>query len=217
MVLLASAALLPGCGRNPTVNFPTAAAYGRPDTCPERPASFDNGPGGVGSPDNIKCSYADANTKDATVMSGQVRAEGGQGHPGYAAEGMLVSVHSGEGVSNPRRPGPAITSTVSDAQGRFHLSGRFDQGRYIVTVRDPEGGPVLSFIAVDLDANRGGERQVTDLLLMLPLDERLRDVQQTLPPAKKLELGSRPAPGTGTEEPAETPGTETENGDQPED
>jgi len=102
-------------------------------------------------------------------------------------------VHEGEGVSNPRRPGPAITTTTSDAQGRFHLSGRFDQGRYIITVRDPEGGPVLSFIAVDLDVNRGGERQVHDLLLMLPLDERLRDAQESLPPAKKLELGSRPA------------------------
>jgi len=149
------------------VNLVRTPAVGRADTCPDDAVAIDEryGPG----PNEVRCSYSDAMGQGVTTMSGQVRAE--DGGIGVGMGGLVVSVHAASGPPNPDAPGPALATTTTDAQGSFHFSAVLGPGDYLLVARDEKAPGALAFRTLTLDA--GTRRELSDLLLWVPTDERL--------------------------------------------
>jgi hypothetical protein len=149
------------------VNLVNTPSVGRADTCPDDAVAIDDrfGPG----PSEVRCSYSDAIGQGVTTLSGQVRAE--DGAIGVGMGDVVVSVHAASGPPNPDDPGPALASTVTDAQGSFHFSAVLDAGDYLLVAKDENAPGALAFRTLTLDA--GTRRELSDLLIWVPADERL--------------------------------------------
>ena len=160
---------LPGCSRPLVAVFPRQPAYGTPETCPD--VRTDVGVEGVGV-DDVRCSYADALGGAVFKLSGSVRAADPNGGPGFAVEGILVSVHPYDGVPNPRNLDAALGSTKTDAQGHFHLTAIMKKpGGYLVVARAKEGADVLTYRALQIE--QPDHPSLERVELTLPVDPAL--------------------------------------------
>lgn len=168
--------LLAGCSNtNHQAVLVDRPSNGRSQACPENPVAW-GGHAENMTPDSVRCSYADANGEAMTRLSGRVMAESTPGHPGFPAADLVVTIHEiPDGPALASRAGKMMAKAQTDAQGRFSVSASLPGDRYLIVVREGVDGPAIAARPLPIRFSRNTERRaITDLLVVLPIDEALR-------------------------------------------
>ena len=168
------------------VSQPRRPAYGTPLTCPETrlPETLDGGT----SPDAVRCSYADALGASVVQISGKVMLEQEVG-PGIGVRDVELQIQrlGVEGEAD-------ISRARTDAQGGYRLSGVFEAGDYMISVRD-ENGELLAHQRFEVKLQQTGA--IEGLTIWLPLDPRLRGPVPPIPPSSTVPVPVPQAAPTG--------------------
>lgn len=155
------------CERDGGLNYPTVAATGPTENCPDNRITGVN-TGGMPTPDAVRCSYRDAHGEGQSKLRGSVYGEQPGTFPGVPLEAVNVTVHE---IDKDGLPGKQVARAQTNPQGHFTLAAMLPADTYLIIARDEAGKELGRTTIVSDDRNP----ELPKVQILVPMDPAMRE------------------------------------------